>query len=78
MDKKTAEKASRLLNTMERLDRIQRAMEEGKSHWWAFLTPNVQRREDGDGLMIPEILRDEFKEAVERAIEKTNAKLDKL
>lgn len=31
-----------------------------------------------DGLMMPEVLRDEFNEAVERAIEKTKAKLDKL
>lgn len=78
MDKKTAEKASQLLNTMEQLDRIKRAMEEGKSKWWAFLTPDVKRREDDDGLMMPEVLRSEFEEAVERAIEKTNAKLDKL
>lgn len=78
MDKKTAEKASQLLNTMECLEKIQRVMENERSHWWAFLTPNVKRLGDGDGLFMPEILRDEFEEAVERAIEKTKAKLDKL
>lgn len=78
MDKKTAEKASKLLKTLERLEEIQKATEESKSHWWSFLTPDVKRLTDNDGLMMPEILRNEFKEAVERVIEKTKAKLDKL
>ncbi len=78
MDKKTAEKASKLLKTLERLEEIWQATEESKSHWWSFLTPDVKRLTDNDGLMMPEILRNEFKEAVERAIEKTKAKLDKL
>ena len=78
MDKKTAEKASKLLKTLERLEEIRQATEERKSHWWSFLTPDVKRHTDTDVLMMPEILRNEFKEAVERAIEKTKVKLDKL
>ncbi len=78
MDKRTAEKARQLLGTMERLEEIQQAMEKCKSRWWSFLTPDVKRLNDSDGLMMPEVLRDEFNEAVERAIEKTKAKLDKL
>lgn len=78
MDKKTAEKASKLLKTLERLEEIRQATEESKSHWWSFLTSDVKRLTDNDGLMMPEILRNEFKEAVERAIEKTTKKLDEL
>ena len=78
MDKKTAEKASKLLETLERLEEIPQAKEASKSHWWSFLTSDEKRLTDNDGLMMPEILRNEFKEAVERAIEKTKVKLDKL
>lgn len=78
MDKKTAEKASKFLSTLEHLEEIRQATEESKSHWWSFLTPDIKRLRDSDGLYMPEILRDEFVEAVERAIEKTKAKLDKL
>lgn len=38
MDKKTAEKASKLLNVLERLNDIQEAMKEEKSHWWSIRT----------------------------------------
>ena len=55
MDKRTAEKARQLLGTMERLEEIQQAMEKCKSRWWSFLTPDVKRLNDSDGLMLPEV-----------------------
>lgn len=41
MDKKTAEKASKLLETLERLEEIRQATEESKSHWWSFPAQRV-------------------------------------
>jgi len=78
MDVKVAEKASKLLNTLNGLNEIKKATENESSHWWAFRAPHLKYRNDGDGIYMPDILRDEFVEAVDRAIAKTKEKIEKL
>ncbi|MBF1565810.1 MAG: hypothetical protein HXO16_01875 [Prevotella salivae] len=46
-------------------------------NWWSFLTPEKQRW-DNDGLMMPEILREEFTKAVDRSIEQLEKQIEEL
>ena len=78
MDVKVAEKASKLLKTLEKLNEIKEATEKESSHWWAFCAPDVKRRSDDGVIYMPDILRDEFVEAIDRAIAKTKEKIEKL
>lgn len=67
MDKYIAKQAKDLLNKLEQLQEIKSVIEKEERHWWSFLTPDVQTL-DKDGLIMPEILREEFVEAVNRSI----------
>ena len=77
MDKKKAEKARDLLETLKDLNKIKRYMEEEDRHWWSFLTPDMKSWEK-DGLIMPEILREEFTKAVDRSIEQLEKQIEEL
>lgn len=57
--------------------RLEEVVEKEKNHWWGFITPDVKRF-NSDGMVMPLILREEFTEAINRAIEKTTKLLDEL
>mgnify|MGYP000915614729 FL=1 len=61
-----AKRASEFLSELDRLEEIKRHINEEDSSWWSFLTPNIKRWEE-DGLIMPEILREEFTKAVDRS-----------
>lgn len=77
MDINTAEKARGLFETLEYLNKIKRYMEEEDLHWWSFLTPDIKSWEK-DGLIMPEILREEFTKAVDRSIEQLEKQIEEL
>lgn len=77
MEKNKAEEARNLLSDLDALDEILTVLEKEDNHWWNLLTPDTKRWHE-DGIRMPEILRDEFKEAVKRAIEKTENALKEL
>lgn len=77
MDVNQAKEARRLLDDLDTLNDFQEVIEKEDNHWWGFITPNVKRF-NSEGMMMPAILREEFTEAVNRAIEKTTKKLDEL
>ena len=64
MDKKKAEQAKYLLYELEKVQEIKDTMEKEAQNWWSFFTPDKQRWKN-DGLMMPEILREEFTKAVD-------------
>lgn len=61
MEKNKAEEARNLLSDLDALDEILTVLEKEDNHWWNLLTPDTKRW-DEDGIRMPEILRDEFKE----------------
>ena len=71
----TAKEASRLLSDLNNLGRIKRHTEEENNHWWSFLTPDMYSKE---GLIMPEVLREEFTKAVDRSIERLEKHIDEL
>lgn len=77
MDKKKAEQAKDLLYELEKVQEIKDTMEKEAQNWWSFLTPDKQRWEN-DGLMMPEILREEFTKAVDRSIEQLEKQIEEL
>ena len=77
MDINTAEKARDLLSDFESLADIKDKIEQEYDNWWSFLTPNLKRR-DSDGLIMPEILREEFTKAVDRSIEQLEKQIEEL
>lgn len=77
MDKKKAEQAKYLLYELEKVQEIKVTMEKEAQNWWSFLTPDKQRWEN-DGLMMPEILREEFTKAVDRSIEQLEKQIEEL
>ena len=77
MDINTAEKARDLLKDLEDLNEIKRHMEEECSHWQSFLTSDIKSWEK-DGLIMPEILREEFTKAVGRSIEQLEKQIEEL
>lgn len=77
MDKKKAEQAKYLLYELEKVQEIKDTMEKEAQNWWSFLTPDKQRWEN-DGLMMPEILREEFTKAVDRSIEQLEKQIAEL
>jgi len=77
MDIDKVKEARSFLCDLDVLNEIQSVLEKEDNHWWNLLTPDTKRWED-DGIQMPEILREEFVEAVKRAIEKTTKKLDEL
>lgn len=66
MDIDKARKVAQLLSNLDTITEIEEAMEKEKSHWWGFITPDIKRW-DSDGKMMPDVLREEFAEAVKRA-----------
>lgn len=77
MDIDKAKDARSLLCDLDTLNEIQSVLEKEDNHWWNLLTPDTKRWNE-DGIQMPEILRDEFKEAVKRAIEKAEKALKDL
>lgn len=62
---------------MEDLNKIKRHMEKEDHHWWSYLTPDIKCWEE-DGLIMPEILREEFTKAVDRSIGKLEKQIEEL
>lgn len=52
-------------------------MEKEDHHWWSYLTPDIKCWEE-DGLIMPEILREEFTKAVDRSIGKLEKQIEEL
>lgn len=77
MDKKKAEEARNLLMELASVQEIKDVMQAEEHHWWSFLTPDKKRWEE-DGLIMPEILREEFTKAVDRSIERLNKQIEEL
>ena len=72
-----AKLASEFLSELDRLEEIKRHINEEDSSWWSFLTPDIKRWEE-DGLIMPEILREEFTKAVDRSIEQLEKQIEEL
>lgn len=72
-----AKRASEFLSELDRLEEIKRHINKEDSNWWSFLTPNIKRWEE-DGLIMPEILREEFTKAVDRSIEQLEKQIEEL
>lgn len=77
MDKKKAEQAKYLLYELEKVQEIKDTMEKEAQNWWSFFTPDKQRWKN-DGLIMPEILREEFTKAVDRSIERLEKQIEEL
>lgn len=77
MEKDKAEEARSILSDLEALNVLQSTLEIEGNHWWSLLTPNSKRWNE-NGIMMPEILREEFVEAVKRAIERSEKALKEL
>lgn len=77
MDKKKAEQAKSLLYELEKVQEIKDTMEKEAQNWWSFFTPDKQRWKN-DGLIMPEILREEFTKAVDRSIERLEKQIEEL
>lgn len=69
--------ASEFLSELDRLEEIKRHINEENSSWWSFLTPDIKRWEE-DGLIMPEILCEEFTKAVDRSIEQLKKQIEEL
>ncbi len=66
-----------LLAEIEKLHNIKGATEKESSHWWSFLSADTKRW-NSDGLIMPDILRQKFVEAVDAAIKETEDELKEL
>ena len=77
MDKKKAEEARDLLSELASVQGIKDAMGEEEKNWWSFLSPGTKRW-DGDRLMMPDTLREEFTKAVDRSIERPEKQIEEL
>ena len=70
-----AKQASEFLSELDRLEEIKRHINEEDSNWWSFLTPDIKSW-DKEGLIMPEILREEFTKAVDRSIEQIEKQIE--
>ena len=77
MKEETAKRAAELLHEIDMLQDIKNATIKDKSHWWGFIAPDCKTW-DSDGLPMPETLRNEFVNALDRSIEIVKAKIEKL
>ena len=77
MKEETAKQAAKLLHELDMLQDIKNATIKDKSHWWGFIAPDCKTW-DSDGLPMPETLRNEFVNALDRSIEIVKAKIGKL
>lgn len=69
-----AEKVVELMADLKSIEEIETAMIDEENHWWGFITPNTKRW-DSDGIRMPEILREEFAEAIKRSKDKINKEI---
>lgn len=76
MDKKKAEQAKYLLHELEKVQEIKDTIGEEAKNWWSFLTPEQRWR--NEGLIMPDILREEFTKAVDRSIERLEKQIEEL
>ena len=65
------------MSELDRLEEIKRHINEEDSSWWSFLTPDIKRWEE-DGLIMPEILCEEFTKAVDRSIKQLEKQIEEL
>lgn len=72
------EKAKELLCELDKTRDIKNAMQKEPRHWWAIKTPDTKRNNDGDGMYIPKVLREEFEKAVESAIQKLTKEIESI
>lgn len=72
-----AKRASEFLSELDRLEEIKRHINEEDGSWWSFFTPDIKRWEE-DGLIMPEILCEEFTKAVDRSIERLEKQIEVL
>ena len=77
MDKDQIKRASKFLSELDRLKEIKRHINEENSSWWSFLTPYIISWKE-DGLIMPEILREEFTKAVDKSIERLEKQIAEL
>ena len=77
MKEETAKRAAELLHELDMLQDIKNATIKDKSHWWGFIAPDCKTL-DSNGLPMPETLRNEFVNALDRSIEIVKAKIEKL
>lgn len=76
MDKKKAEQAKYLLHELEKVQEIKDTIGKEAKNWWSFLTPEQRWR--NEGLIMPDILREEFTKAVDRSIEQLKKQIEEL
>lgn len=62
---------------LEKVQEIKVTMKKEAQNWWSFLTPDKLRWWN-EGLMMPEILREEFTKAVDRSIEQLEKQIEEL
>lgn len=72
-----AKRASEFLSELDRLAEIKKHINKKDNNWWSFLTPSI-RNLDNEGLIMPEILREEFTKAVDRSIEQLEKQIEEL
>ena len=77
MKEETAKRVAELLHELDMLQDIKNATIKEKSHWWGFIAPDCKTW-DSNGLPMPETLRNEFVNALDRSIEIVKAKIEKL
>ena len=76
MDISKAKQARYLLKELSMVQEIKDTMNTEAQNWWSFLTPEQRWR--NEGLMMPEILREEFTKAVDRSIERLEKQIEEL
>ena len=77
MTEETAKQATELLHELDMLQDIKNATIKEESHWWGFISRDTKRW-DSDGLRMPETLRNEFVNALDRSITIVKAKIEEL
>ena len=77
MAEETAKQVAWLMRELNMLQDIKNATIKDKSHWWGFIAPDCKTF-DSNGLPMPETLRNEFVNALDRSIEIVKAKIEKL
>lgn len=77
MTEGTAKQVAWLMRELNMLQDIKNATIKDKSLWWGFIAPDCKTW-DSNGLPMPETLRNEFVNTLDRSIEIVKAKIEKL
>ena len=77
MTEETAKQVAWLMHELNMLQDIKNATIKDKSRWWGFIAPDCKTW-DSNGLPMPETLRNEFVNTLDRSIEIVKAKIEKL